>query len=132
MEQQEQRNLLLALVLCFGLFMLYNFFVLDPQQKAREAAQKQAQQNAVEQVTSPAPTVRSRDEVVTAGLADGSRVAVQAPSVEGSISLQGARIDDVSLKNYYETVEDKEKKKDRKSTRLNSSHNSESRMPSSA
>jgi len=110
MEQQEQRNLLLALVLCFGLFMLYNFFVLDPQQKAREAAQKQAQQNAVEQVTSPAPTVRSRDEVVTAGLADGSRVAVQAPSVEGSISLQGARIDDVSLKNYYETVEDKEKK----------------------
>jgi len=110
MEQQEQRNLLLALVLCFGLFMLYNFFVLDPQQKARELAQKQAQQNAVEQVTSPAPTVRSRDEVVTAGLADGSRVAVQAPSVEGSISLQGARIDDVSLKNYYETVEDKEKK----------------------
>lgn len=110
MEQQEQRNLLLALVLCFGLFMLYNFFVLDPQQKARELAQIQAQQNAVEQVTSPAPTVRSRDEVVTAGLADGSRVAVQAPSVEGSISLQGARIDDVSLKNYYETVEDKEKK----------------------
>ena len=42
MEQQEQRNLLLALVLCFGLFMLYNFFVLDPQQKAAEAARQQA------------------------------------------------------------------------------------------
>lgn len=110
MEQQEQRNLLLAVVLCFGLFMLYNFFVLDPQQKAAEAARQQAQQNAVEQVTSPTPTIRSRDEVITAGLGDGSRVAVQAPSIEGSISLLGARIDDVSLKNYYETVEDKEKK----------------------
>ena len=110
MEQQEQRNLLLAVVLCFGLFMLYNFFVLDPQQKARQAAEQQAQQNAVEQVTSPTPTIRSRDEVVTAGLADGSRVAVQAPSIEGSISLLGSRIDDVSLKNYYETIDDKEKK----------------------
>jgi YidC/Oxa1 family membrane protein insertase len=110
MEQPEQRNLLLALVLCFGLFMLYNFFVLDPQQRARQAAEQQAQQNAVEQITSPTPTIRSRDEVITAGLADATRVAVQAPSIEGSISLRGARIDDVSLKNYYETVQDKEAK----------------------
>ena len=110
MEQQEQRNLLLALVLCFGLFMVYNIFVLEPQQKAREAAQAQAKQNAVEQVTSPTPTIRQREEVVTAELASGQRVPLSAPAIEGSISLLGARIDDVSLKNFYETIGDKEAK----------------------
>ncbi|MEQ1780432.1 MAG: membrane protein insertase YidC [Hyphomonadaceae bacterium] len=110
MEQQEQRNLLLALVLCFGLFMIYNIFVLEPQQKAREAAKVQAQQNAVEQVTSPTPQLRQRDEIVTAELASGQRVAVTAPAIDGSISLLGARIDDVSLKNFYETIGDKEAK----------------------
>ena len=35
MEPADQRNMLLALVLCFGLFALYNVFVLEPQQKAR-------------------------------------------------------------------------------------------------
>ncbi len=110
MEQQEQRNLLLALVLCFGLFMIYNIFVLEPQQKAREAATAQAAENAVVQATSPTPTLRQRDEVVTAGLASGQRVAVSAPEIEGSISLLGSRIDDVSLKNFYETIGDKEAK----------------------
>jgi len=110
MEQQDQRNLLLALALCFGLFMIYNIFVLEPQQKAAQAARQQATANAVEQAASPTPTIRPREEIVTAGLAAGQRVAVDAPSIEGSISLLGARIDDVSLKNFYETIGDKEAK----------------------
>jgi len=109
MEQQEQRNLLLALALCFGLFMVYNTFVLEPQSKARQAAQQLAAENAQTQAAQPAPTIRPREEVVTAGLASGARVAMDAPSVEGSVSLFGSRIDDVSLKNFYETVQDKER-----------------------
>jgi YidC/Oxa1 family membrane protein insertase len=111
MEQQEQRNLLLALVLCFGLFMVYNIFVLEPQAKARQAAQQQAQQNAVEQQAAPTPTIRKRDEVITEQLAANKRVAVDAPAINGSISLLGARIDDVQLKNFYETIQDKELKR---------------------
>ena len=110
MEQNDQRNLMLALVLCFGLFMIYNFLVLDPQQKARQAALDQAQQNAVTQSTAPAPTIRLREEVVAGGLAAGARVALDAPAIEGSISLLGARIDDVQLKGFYDTIDDKEAK----------------------
>lgn len=109
MEQQDQRNLLLALALCFGLFMVYNIFVLEPQEKARRAAEQQAASNAVEQAASPTPTIRPREEIVTTELSSGQRVAVDAPSIEGSISLMGARIDDVSLRNFYETIDDKEK-----------------------
>jgi len=105
MEKEDTRNLLLAVVLCAALY----FGFMNSPWSPRPAANSQVTE---EQTTSPtpAPIIRTRDEVITAGLGDGSRVAVQAPSIEGSISLLGARIDDVSLKNYYETVEDKEKK----------------------
>ena len=108
MEKDDQRNLILALVLCFGLFMLYNMFVLEPQQKQAEQQAKLAQQNQVEQTTSPTPTIRPRDEIVQAELSTNQRVVINAPAIDGSISLKGARIDDVSLKNFYETIQDKE------------------------
>lgn len=108
MEKEEQRNLILALVLCFGLFMLYNMFVLEPQQKAQQQQKAVAEQNAVEQQTSPTPTIRPRQEIVQAQLAANQRVVIDAPGIDGSISLQGSRIDDVSLKNFYETINDKE------------------------
>ncbi|OYX49315.1 MAG: membrane protein insertase YidC [Alphaproteobacteria bacterium 32-64-14] len=111
MEQNDQRNILLALVLCFGLFMIYNWLVLDPQQKAAQAARQQAQQNAVTQAAAPAPTIRQREEVITGQLTAGTRVALDAKAIEGSISLLGARIDDVQLKGFYETIEDKEAKR---------------------
>jgi YidC/Oxa1 family membrane protein insertase len=113
MEQNDQRNLLLAIVLCFGLFMVYNLLVLEPQQQAQRAARAQAErtaaaQQATGQPASLAPTIRQRDEVVTEQIAAGGRVQLDAPAVEGSISLLGARIDDVQLKGFYDTVEAKE------------------------
>lgn len=38
-------------------------------------------------------------------LADTPRVAIDTPKLKGSINLKGARIDDLELKNYDETVE---------------------------
>ncbi|RYG30329.1 MAG: membrane protein insertase YidC, partial [Burkholderiales bacterium] len=108
MEKDDQRNLILALVLCFGLFMLYNMFVLEPQQKAAQEQAKVAQQNRVEQAVSNTPTIRPRAEIVQAELAANQRVVIDAPAIDGSISLKGSRIDDVSLKNFYETIQDKE------------------------
>ena len=96
MEQQEQRNLLLALVLCFGLFMIYNMLRAGaPAEGARGSSSAGARRTPSQQATSPTPTIRQREEVVTAELAPAQRVAVNAPAIEGSISLLGARIDDV-------------------------------------
>ncbi|MFT3724102.1 MAG: membrane protein insertase YidC [Hyphomonadaceae bacterium] len=112
MEQQDQRNMLLALVLCFGLFMVYNFLVLEPQQKAAQQQRAVAEQNQQKQEAAPpTATFKPRLEVVSAELAAGQRVAINAPAMDGSIALKGSRIDDVSLKNYYETIQDKEAKR---------------------
>jgi YidC/Oxa1 family membrane protein insertase len=41
--------------------------------------------------------------------ADPVRVAVDAPAVDGSISLRGARIDQLQLRGFYQTIGDKER-----------------------
>ncbi|MFO1097030.1 MAG: membrane protein insertase YidC [Xanthobacteraceae bacterium] len=52
--------------------------------------------------TAPAP---SGPQSVAAALAAGERVAITTPDIKGSISLRGARIDDVALTRYRETVD---------------------------
>ena len=46
----------------------------------------------------------SRDAALKAG---GKRVAIDAPMVDGSILLKGARFDDLRLKKYRETIDPK-------------------------
>jgi len=52
-------------------------------------------------VLGAAPLVEPRE----AALARSPRVAIDTPSIRGSISLRGGRIDDVSLKTFRETVD---------------------------
>jgi YidC/Oxa1 family membrane protein insertase len=109
--QTDQRNLLLAMVLMFGVFFLYWTFILQPQEKARREAVARSQAEQAQIVQNPSVAVAAallpRADVVAADLRDGKRVPLDAPGVDGSISLVGARIDDVGLKNFYETVADK-------------------------
>ena len=59
-------------------------------------------ERAPPQGSAPAPAdSRSR----AAALAAGARVAIDTPSIKGSIALRGARIDDVRLTRYRETVD---------------------------
>jgi YidC/Oxa1 family membrane protein insertase len=103
MEQQDQqRNLMLVLVLMvavmFGSTFLFPAKPPSPPQPAQPG----------QQATQPAaPQFEQRDEIVPRELAAGNRVAIDAPGIDGSISLVGGRIDDVSLKNHYDTVQDK-------------------------
>jgi YidC/Oxa1 family membrane protein insertase len=50
------------------------------------------------------PTAMTRDQVLAAS---GTRVQIETPRIRGSIALKGARIDDVSLNDYRETVDPK-------------------------
>lgn len=109
MESNDQRNLLLAFLLMFGVFMLYSTFVLQPQDKARREAlaRSQAEQQVANPNTPVAVQIRTRDEIINEQTQAGERVPVDAPAVDGSITLKGSRIDDLALKDFYETVADK-------------------------
>jgi YidC/Oxa1 family membrane protein insertase len=123
--REDNRNLLLAIVLSVAVLLGWNYFYGVPQaDKQRQAAlnaQQQVNPAAPNQPPSPsqaggpsAPvpgTVPTQSPAVAtvetreAALARSPRVAIDTPSIAGSINLKGGRIDDVSLKNYRETVD---------------------------
>jgi len=109
MEKQDQRNFLLAMVLMIALVMGYQKFFVEPAQKKYEA--EQAAIEAETQTTTPGTTgVVAIDQLkpVNEALAESPRIDFEGDSVDGSIRLAGARIDDLSLRKHYLTVEKKQ------------------------
>jgi YidC/Oxa1 family membrane protein insertase len=130
----DQKNMILAIVLSAIVLFGWNYFFGIPQmQKQRE---QQAQQQS-QQTTAPTPSTTpgtapsttpgsapapaqpgapqtsapgaAAGQVLTreAVLVAGPRIAIDTPALKGSIALKGARIDDLALVQYRETVDPK-------------------------
>jgi YidC/Oxa1 family membrane protein insertase len=108
----QNKNLILATALSFLVILVW-FLVFPPEEPVTDpnAPVGTEQTNATPEmaVTPPAASAPARS-VSGAGSvqanAEGeqaARVPVETPRVEGSISLLGGRIDDLSLKDYKET-----------------------------
>jgi YidC/Oxa1 family membrane protein insertase len=74
---------------------------------ARQQAPATTAQQQPQQAQPQRPVVASAPKSRQAALAESPRVTIDTPSIAGSISLKGGRIDDVLLKNYHETVDPK-------------------------
>lgn len=100
--QQDQRNFILFIVIAVLFLFAYQALVLEPNANRRKEAAEQAR---VEQVEGEkiAPVVTLAASVAEA-ISRDARIPFDGPGVDGSIRLAGAVIDDLSLKNYYDTV----------------------------
>ncbi|HLL26678.1 MAG TPA: membrane protein insertase YidC [Xanthobacteraceae bacterium] len=116
---EDNRNIMIAMGLSILVFIGWQFFFGVPQmEKQREAQKLQQQQQTQTQITQPAqsgqplpgspqssagvqPGTVSREQA----LAASPRIPIATPRIKGSIALKGARIDDVSLADYRETVD---------------------------
>jgi YidC/Oxa1 family membrane protein insertase len=122
----EHKNTILAIVLSLIVVVGWNFFIAKPQieRQQREAQLKQQEQTQLQQPQAqpggaPAtpqtgapsvpgapgavaqPATPSRDSVVAAA----PRIPIQTPTLSGSINLKGARIYNLLLEQYRETVD---------------------------
>src|ERR1700749_921990 len=109
----ENRNLILAMVLSLAVYLGWTYFVPGPQMKAEHAKKAHAAEQLKTQSPAAAPGAPqasattahlSRGDALKRG---GARIAIQTPSLDGSLLLKGARLDDLRLKNYHETVDNK-------------------------
>jgi YidC/Oxa1 family membrane protein insertase len=122
----EQRNLLLAIVLSVVILIGFQFFLeklhptppVVPAQTtqtttpAGTASPGTATPGATSPSTAAGPSASAVAAVAGPGaetreqaLADTHRVRIETPRLLGSIALKGARIDDVSLATYHETID---------------------------
>jgi YidC/Oxa1 family membrane protein insertase len=132
-DQENQKNLLMAIVLSMAVLFAWQFFYAAPHEQERQARIRQEQaakakeqgvggsQTASPQTGAPqkadqphqpgavpAPSGGGAPAVTRQGALDASpRVGIQTPSLIGSISLKGGRIDDLVLAKYRDTVDPK-------------------------
>src|ERR1700757_2189981 len=122
----DTRNMILAVILSGIILLAWQYFYNMPQmerQRAQQAQQAELQKSTPKPADSTSPSsappqpgsaapspaapaasnapVVSRDQA----LADSQRVKIETPSLIGSISLKGARIDDLSLVKFRDTVD---------------------------
>ncbi len=125
----NNRNLIVAIVLCA--VVLFGWYaIMGPRLNHQHQAQLQSQQHTAQQQakteggadTAQAPKAETEAPASNAGTAPpavseksvaprdevlkrSARVAIDTPSLEGSIALTGGRIDDLSLRKFQQTVD---------------------------
>ena len=116
----EQRNLLIAavisLAILIGFQVLYEkFHLLTPPPPAPAKTAPAPAPASPATPASPAPqstagpnaAVTSGGESREAAIAEQPRIRIDTPRLHGSIALKGARIDDLTLATYHETIDPK-------------------------
>jgi len=120
-DQDHQKNLLLAIVLSVAVLLAWQMFYAGPKLKDEQERRQRAQQEQTQAKPSTAPTTtpgeapqvaapsaavpteaQNREAVLRSSAQ--VRVPIETPSLQGSIALQGGRIDDLVLLKYRETV----------------------------
>ena len=110
----DNRNLIIAALLSAVVLFGWEYFVARPQlekERAQQALLHHTQHQETKAAASPSaptssanPGALSRADALKAG---GTRVAIDTPSLDGSLLLKGARFDDLRLKKFRETVDPK-------------------------
>ncbi|MBU1378920.1 MAG: membrane protein insertase YidC [Alphaproteobacteria bacterium] len=106
MRDDNTRNTIIFFVCAALLLLVYQVFVIDPQAK-RQAEERARQAPAAATATVNGPAAPSVPLAVTrqAAIAAAPRVPIATPALKGSLSLRGARIDDLYLVKYRETLD---------------------------
>ena len=124
MNSEDKRNLFLAIALSVLVMAAWQFFYAGPlyQREHQAQLQAQAQADAVAKAEpaspaqaggaapgatpgAPAAPGAPGTQSVGEALAAGQRVAIDTPSLGGSIDLKGGQLDDLVLKDYRETID---------------------------
>ena len=114
----NNRNLILAFALSALVIFGWQYFVAMPQMRAEQARQASIASQEKPKPAQAAPAAPGANPALPqSGLthltreqaikAEGARVVIDTPMLDGSIALKGAKLDDLRLKQYHDTLDPK-------------------------
>lgn len=107
--QDDNRNLILAMGLSLAVLLGWTVLFPPVEQTPLTAEQQEVQQEVLGDVTQGASAVPALETTQIgnrdAALQTAERVTIETPSLSGSLSLIGGRIDDLHLTDYRETLD---------------------------
>lgn len=100
----DQKNFIIVIALSVAiLFGFQYFFSSSPEKKQPQTAEQVNQGAPAPQAHTPvASSILTREEALSA---QPHRLAIESSSVKGSLNLEGALFDDLTLVKYHETVD---------------------------
>jgi hypothetical protein len=131
-QENNQKNFIVAMLLMLGVLMAWQYFyakpALDEAQRQAEIQQQQQQGQAPAAQPSQGTSGQTTSQLPSTGRhlagarrsrrswclrctcrakqrSNSRRGSIDTPTVSGSINLKGARLDDLRLKDYHETVD---------------------------
>jgi len=106
----ENRNVIIAVILSTAILIGWSMYFENPdeaQRKRLEIQGKTETQTNIQKPETPQTTKANPTKAISRSeaLKEGDRVSIENSNLAGSISLRGAIIDDIVLKNYRETLD---------------------------
>ena len=112
----ESRNLILAIVLSIGVLLIWSLFIEDPYQQTITNNKSDVNLNGTNLDSLESQSIDEIEDILETGdinsislddaLREDERVQINTNNILGSINLKGLKIDDITLKNYKETLEE--------------------------
>ena len=101
------RNSILAIVLCAIVFLVWDqTYMKGERERLKQIQAEQAAQQATKPVDAPTLTLEEKElNLADALKSDAGRVIIETPKLQGTINLEGARFDDLLMKDVRETAD---------------------------
>ena len=104
---ENQNNLILAVVFSIIVLLVFDLFYPKPEKNFKDETSENVVENSIKDNDTLEPQITNKTPITNKrNLVQEKRISFEMERIKGSINLYGATFDDVTLKDYRETIDE--------------------------